>query len=265
MAIKFGVCTKFSGEGDDVYIKNLGEISALGYDYVELQATAVFALSESECKKVAKDLAQNNILALAANIALPPQTKIVGDEVDFVKISQYFEIVMAKLQILGIEKLVLGSGKSREIPKNFDKNTAKNQIIKALRIMADIAQKHNITIVIEPLNKGETNVINSVIEACEYAKEVARDNVKVLADYYHMCIDGESAEVLSEISNYGTKLHHVHIANPKGRVYPTKDEDYSKFFSALMQIGYDQTVSIEGGSEDILADCKKSMELFKSL
>src|SRR5690554_7601299 len=56
--------------------------------------------------------------------------------------------------------------------------------------------EHGITLVIEPLNTAETNVINKVDEGTAWAQRVQLPNVYGLADTYHMDKMGETVESL---------------------------------------------------------------------
>jgi sugar phosphate isomerase/epimerase len=66
--------------------------------------------------------------------------------------------------------------------RNVDK--AWEQLADTCLILGREASKYDITIVIEPLNKSETNIINSVAEGYKLAQQVNHPNVKLLADFY---------------------------------------------------------------------------------
>lgn len=52
-----------------------------------------------------------------------------------------------------------------------------------LGTLGDVAAKYGITVVVEPLQTKETNLINTVAEGIEIVKKVDRPNVKCLADF----------------------------------------------------------------------------------
>jgi len=113
--------------------------------------------------------------------------------------------------------------------------------------------------VIEPLRHEEDNLVNTVTAALEIAAAVSHPSVRVLADYYHMRSVGESMEVVRTAGN--SMLRHCHIARLEGRSWPREDdgEDYSAFFRALADIGYDGRLSVEGRTESMDADAAASM------
>ena len=67
---------------------------------------------------------------------------------------------------------------------------------------------------IGPLNKKETNLIHLVSDAVRVVQELNMDNVRALADTYHMEMEGESPEVLADL---GAFLSHVHVADTDRR------------------------------------------------
>ena len=71
-------------------------------------------------------------------------------------------------------------------------------------------------LVIEPLNRAESNIANSVAEGVRFAEAVSRPEVKVLADFYHM---DEENEPLDELVVNAGWLAHVHLADT-GRMSP---------------------------------------------
>ncbi|WP_163582115.1 TIM barrel protein [Gracilibacillus saliphilus] len=73
-----------------------------------------------------------------------------------------------------------------------------------------------ITIVIEPLNKKESNIITSVPETVALVEKVNRPSIQVLADLYHMMEENESLENIKTARSY---LQYVHVAD-SGRMVP---------------------------------------------
>lgn len=74
----------------------------------------------------------------------------------------------------------------KNIPDGFPVNEGRDQFISLCKKIASVAGKYGVTIVIEPLNKAESNIINSVAEGAETVKEVNSRNFRLLADIFHM-------------------------------------------------------------------------------
>jgi D-psicose/D-tagatose/L-ribulose 3-epimerase len=116
-------------------------------------------------------------------------------------------------------------------------------------------------IAIEPLNRSESNIINTGAEALQLVQQVSHSNVKMIIDYYHMRVENEDPEILVRAAG---QVVHLHFANPKGRRWPKLSDDdpeYARFFRILKQIDYRRGISIEGrGTFD--ADARDSLAFF---
>ena len=105
-----------------------------------------------------------------------------------------------------------------------------------MRIAAPIAAEHGITIVIEPLNKKEANIVLNGAEGLKLAREIDRPSVQLLIDYYHMALENESPDILLEARDM---IRHTHISTVPARTYPVAVEPgYLPFFANLKAIGY---------------------------
>ena len=116
----------------------------------------------------------------------------------------------------GARLVVFGSGTARAIPDGFPREQATEQLVTFLRLVAQVATANEIIIAIEPLNRKESNVINSVADGVALAAQVNRAPIRVLADFYHM---DEENEPLAHISQYKNWLAHIHVADT-GRLAP---------------------------------------------
>jgi len=163
----------------------------------------------------------------------------------------------------GIPFIVLGSGGARRVPEGFDLVKGKAQFIEFCQKLGDRIKELKVTIVLEPLNKGETNILNSVTEGVEYVDAIGRPRIQLLADFFHMLKEGEGPEAIRKA---GARIRHCHIAELEGRQAPgTKGEDLSGFFKALKDIGYSGGVSCECGwpKENVEAAWKKALETMR--
>ena len=183
----------------------------------------------------------------AACVLLPSALKVVGPEVDMEKLRSYMTTVLKRAKICGIGKLVFGSGAARKIPDGFSREAASNQIIDFAKMSAELASKQGIMLVLEPLNQGETNVINTVAEAMRFVKSVDHPSFQCLVDSYHFWLEDESLENLRRAMPW---IKHVHLADKEGRVAPglSGKADYRPFFRVLKQAGYNGNISFEGAA-----------------
>jgi sugar phosphate isomerase/epimerase/predicted enzyme related to lactoylglutathione lyase len=237
---------------------------AAGFDYVEINASKVAALPDEEFQQLVKRVRQLRIPVAAANVFLPGTIKIVGPEVDKEKQEAYARTCLARLKALGVKVQVLGSGGARRVPDGFSRDEAFAQLVDFCRRIAPIARENGITIVIEPLRRQETNIINTEKEGLALMRAVDRPEVRILVDYYHLSEENENPDILLES---GRDLAHVHVANPKGRVYPLAADEsaYAPFFGNLCKIGYAGRVSIEGSTTNFEVDGPKGLAMLRAL
>jgi len=235
---------------------------AAGFDYVEINASKVAALTDDEFRQLAARVAQLRIPVAAANVFIPAAIKLTGPDVDPSRQAAYLSSTLVRLKTLGVKVVVLGSGGARRVPDGFSADEARAQLVDFCRRLAPLARENGITIAIEPLRRQETNILNTAREGLALVKAVDRPEIQLLVDYYHMAQEGESAGILLEA---GKAVVHTHIANPEGRVYPLDPAEsaYAPFFENLCRIGYSGRLSIEASTKDFAADAPRSLAMLR--
>jgi sugar phosphate isomerase/epimerase len=232
--LRIGCCTG---------LDNIAAVEKAGYDYIELPVGTVLPeRPESEFESVLKQLEGCAIRPEAWNCLIPGDLKLTGPNVDFYRIERYLRTALDRVAKLGGKVVVFGSGGARSIPEGYVDTDGRRQLLEFISLCGNIAASRSLTLAIEPLNHKESNVINSVTEAVEFAEMAARPEVKALADLYH--IDEES-EPLSDVAEAGSYLAHCHTADT-GRYAPGSGAyDHVGFFRAMKDAGYDDRISIE--------------------
>ncbi|MCD6332637.1 MAG: sugar phosphate isomerase/epimerase, partial [Bacteroidales bacterium] len=110
--------------------------------------------------------------------------------------------------------------------------------------MGPIAAKYGGTVVIEPLRKKESNLINKVSEGMKIVMEINHPNIQVLGDIYHMRCESEPPGSLIEAADH---LRHIHIAELANRTAPgVAGDNFYPYLKALKAIHYQGGISIEG-------------------
>ena len=246
--MKFGCCGG---------IEEIELIASGGAEFIEFTVTGIM---QSEIEKIKKELDRVNLRAYSFNVFLPGDLHITGPDVDLKKIDEYVKEALRRVSFLGGEIVVFGSGRSRSFPEGFSRDTAREQIIEFLKIVDKYAREFNIKIAIEPLNKKESNIINTTLEALEFARAIDSPNIGVLIDSYHADLEGEP---LSNIEKIKDKLYHVHVSD-RGRVAPGKNNyDFKSLFNALKAAGYNGCISIECRWEEKAKELPESLEYLR--
>ena len=237
----YGVCTSVS---------QYPAVQQAGYTYVE-PGVGSFLVPDKSDSVFLVNLAEQerlNAKIISCNVFIPGSLKITGTETKHDEIAEWAETTFSRAQKAGIPFIVLGSGGARRVPENFSKEEATQQIITLCKRLGPIAGKYSVTVVIEPLNLSETNIINSLKEGAEIVMAVNHPNIQLLCDIYHMLKDDEPA---SEIVKYGQYIKHCHIAERETRSAPgTMGDDFTPYFEALKKIKYTGCICIEGKWDD---------------
>jgi sugar phosphate isomerase/epimerase len=243
--MKFGVCTTCDASA---------AAQAAGWDYIEDSVQRLLQGQKPDEQWQGEQQARQSALPIAAaNLLVPASLKITGPAVDAEALRHYMQRVLHRAKQVGMQVLVFGSGGARQIPEGFDRQQARRQILDFLRTSAPIAAQYGVTIVAEPLNRSECNILNSVAEAMEYVREVNHPNFQCLVDSYHFWLEEEPLEHLRQAM---ASIKHVHVADKDGRVAPGESgtADYRPFFAVLKQGGYNGRISVEASGFNVASD-----------
>ena len=250
--MRFGLCTD---------IKKVKEVEELGFDYVEGKLNQLALWPQEEFDEVLKSFSSSKIKMETACLLLPKTMSVIGDSYNEAELISYLNVAFARMDALDCKLVVFGSGKSRVIPDNMNYQEGFKSLVKVTKLIGSIAQEHGISIAIEPLNRSETNLINSLCEGAALQAAVDMPNVGLLADAFHMRKENEDLALIPKCS----PLLHTHIALKEGRVFPTEAcDEVKEFFSALKSAAYNNRMSIEGKSDDIKSDSIKALRVLRA-
>ncbi|MFE5318980.1 sugar phosphate isomerase/epimerase family protein [Paenibacillus sp. NPDC056579] len=223
-------------------IEQASEIKEHGFDYIECPLAPLLQLEPDAFKKALPLYWNSPIPVRAWNILFPGGLPLVGPAADEQRIRDYLARAVDTMASVGSTIVVFGSGKARTVPEGWEKSRAEEQLLNLLGWAADECKGTGLTLVIEPLNRKESNIINSVAEGVALARLVNRDPIRVLADFYHM---DEEQEPLDTIGEHKDWLAHIHVADTGRRSPGTGSYPYEAFVKQLKQAGYSGGVSVE--------------------
>lgn len=146
--------------------------------------------------------------------------------------------------------------------KNFDSLMKKGQ--EAIEECTEYAECKEVVLLLEPVNRYETNIVNTVGEALHLIKQIGSQNLKVLPDTFHMNI--EEPSIAESIKYAGSKLGYIHFADSNRWAPGLGHVDFRSILSALNKIGYDGTIGVEIlPKPDDLTAARKAIEFIRSL
>ncbi len=122
-------------------------------------------------------------------------------------------------------------------------------VVKHLKTLAKHAAEKGVELVVEPLNRFETDFLNTTDQGLKLIEAVGAKNVKLHLDTFHMNI--EEKNQAAAIRKAGAHLGHFHACGTD-RGTPGNDSlDWEPIVQALHDIGYDQDVVIESFTQDV--------------
>jgi sugar phosphate isomerase/epimerase len=206
-------------------------------------ATLIPDKPDAEFDVLLAELRALPIPVLACNVFIPGALKLVGDQANHDVAAAYAETALRRAGVAGITTIVFGSGGARRVPDGFDKAKAREQFIAFGKRIAPAAAAANVMLALEPLNRKECNLINSLADGVAIVDAVAHPAFRLHADVYHMMQEDEPPQAIIDA---GTRIVHAHAAQKGTRMAPLPGgTDFRPYFAAFKKIGYRGRLSIE--------------------
>jgi sugar phosphate isomerase/epimerase len=137
--------------------------------------------------------------------------------------------------IIGLLRGVVKQGVGQE--------QAMEWLIGALRECCAAAAVAGVRLALEPINRYETTLVNTVAQGLDLIGNVGAANFGLLLDTFHMNIEEPSIE--GSIRDAGEQIFHFHVAD-SNRWYPGAGHlDFDAILAALLDTGYRGFVSGE--------------------
>ncbi len=116
-------------------------------------------------------------------------------------------------------------------------------LAEGLEELGELALSKNAFLIYEPLNRYETNLLNSLKAGSDFVDRLQTKGIKLLADLFHMNI--EEADLGKAILEYGKHIGHVHFADSNRKPIGFGHTSMEPIAQALKKIGYRGYVSAE--------------------
>ena len=98
-------------------------------------------------------------------------------------------------------------------------------------------------LLLEPLNRYETNLCNRLGDTASWLDQRGTQHVRVLADLFHMAI--EETDLAAALRAAGPRVGHIHFADSNRRAMGLGHTDPVPLIAALREIGYEGYLSAE--------------------
>ncbi|HEV7381159.1 MAG TPA: sugar phosphate isomerase/epimerase family protein [Dyadobacter sp.] len=248
--MQFGINTYlFSSPFTDESVSFFPLFKSWGFDFVEI---AVENPSDINPVFVREELDKHGLTCRSVCAATGPGRDLRGNRKEQVTSIEYVRALIDIAPLLG-SGLVAGPiyssvGRAEMVPAD-ERKKQWNLVSENLRSLCKYASERNVRLAIEPLNRYETDFINTCAQALKMIEDVASDALYVHLDAFHMNL--EEKDPALAITRAGDKLALLH-ASGSDRGTPGGDQiDWDRIFVALDKINYQGDIVIESFTPDV--------------
>ena len=236
------------------------EAKALGFDAIELFPPGPLAVDPEALRTLLDD----HGLALAAvgtgagwvkhklHLTLPDETRR----------RQAREFIASIIDFAGAlgAPAIIGSMQGRS-GEGVDHNTALSFLREAIDELGERAKGHGVPLLVEPLNRYETDMLNTIDHGLDFLGSLATGNVLLLADVFHMNI--EEIDIAASIRWGAEAIGHLHFVDSNRRPAGSGHVDFGPIAEALKAIDYRGYASAEAlPYPDSSSAAKSTIEAF---
>ena len=156
----------------------------------------------------------------------------------------YFERLVDFGGDVGAPVMVFGSPKQRGAGA-APRPEARRRFMEGLRMVADRALRRGVTVLVEALDRSQTDMINTLAEARALVEEIDHPAIELMFDFHNTADETEPFDAL--IAAHYQRIRHVHVQEMDGRHLGAGSavEAFAPGFQALKDRGYGGWVSLE--------------------
>ena len=220
-----------------------------GFDSVEIALEDAAHIDPGTVKKA---LADNGLICASMCAAMGPGRDLRGSKQDQQQAVNYIKSLLDTMVELGVPVLAGPLYSTVGRAEATGENDYKRQwetVVGHLKTLSEYANKLNIRLAIEPLNRYETDFINTCEQALKMVADVNSDAIGVHLDSYHMNIEEKNSP--KAILKAGDKLVHFHACGTDRGTPGNDHTDWKGIVAALKEIRYDGAVVIESFTTDV--------------
>ena len=224
-------------------------IKSMGFDVVEIP---VEYPEKINAKKVKESLRANGLSAVVCG-AFGPSRDLTHDDASvqencFQYIVQCFDLCNEWDAQFLAGPMYSAVGKARMVSPEQRKKEWE-RAVNNLHKVSRLAQERNLEIALEPLNRFESDMINTAEDVMRLIHDINHPAAKVLLDGFHMAIEERSIE--QAITAVGNKLIHLQVSENYRGIPGTGQTQWGSLKKGLTNINYTGVVSIESFTPEI--------------
>ena len=248
--MQFGINTfLFTSPFTTDSVKLFPQFKKWGFEAVEIP---IEDPSHIDPARVQAELEKNGLVCGSVCACMGPDRDLRGEPAHQETGKTYLKAIIDQAKVLGGANVIgpvysaVGRAEAYE-----DKEKARQwkTVVKHLKDVMKHAQKQGIKVCLEPLNRFETDFINTCDQGLRMIADVRSPNLLLHLDTFHMNI--EEKDQAKAIKKAGKLLGHFHACG-SDRGTPGNDHiDWAPIVKALRSIKYDGDIVIESFTTDV--------------
>jgi D-psicose/D-tagatose/L-ribulose 3-epimerase len=219
------------------------KVSQLGYDAIEI---AVEDPSLIDADKVATALQKYNLKAIVCGAFGTSRDLTSSEPAVHQACFNYIETCLKLCNQWGTSFLTgpmySAVGKRRMLSADARKKEW-DLAVQNVRIACEMAAQHHCQLAIEPINRFETDLVNTAADVCQLVKDINHPAAKISLDSFHMNI--EEKNPMEAILQAGNNLIHFQISENHRGIPGTGITPWNDYATALNKINYRGVISLE--------------------
>jgi len=227
------------------FAERLAKASVMGYDGVELMVARPDELDAAALREqVARAGLEIAAIASGAVYMMDGLTLLAADADVAARAAARMDGLIAFAAAVGAPIVTIGGFRGR-LASAGGGEQARERLVQALRVAAIHAAERNVRLALEPLNRYESDIINTAAECLALCQEVDRTHLGLLLDTYHVNIEEASVSGAFRLGLEAGRLWHVHLGD-NNRLAPGQGHmDFATIVTALHEGGYSGYLSAE--------------------
>ena len=219
------------------------QAAALGFDAIEIFPRSA---EELDARCVKRLLSEHNLKLAAMGTGagwLVKKLRLTDPDATVRRNAQQFIGAIVDFAGSFHAPAIIGSMQGGHFTDSLHRNQALYWLAEALEQLGPRAHALSVPLLLEPLNRYETGLLNDIASTIEFLDKLRTKNVKILADLFHMNI--EEASMADALRNAGRRIGHVHFADSNRRAAGFGHTDIAPIVQALRENEYEGCLSAE--------------------
>lgn len=239
--MKFSICSWTFG--NNPIGKTMQFVSRTGYDAIEIRAD-VKNYNWKEILHLSKELSLE-IGGLTGDGGWPNENQDLANSSSANRkkaVDHFKRQVEAVKEVEGNYLVICPSAVGKIAPLGSDGEDWK-WAVDSVRKLTAFADELDVTLVIEPLNRYESCLVNTAEQAIDFVKDVGHPKVRMLLDSYHMNIEEKNMESPFVLAQ--DHLEIIHVADSNRQSLGRGHINFEQFISGINKSQFDGYVVVE--------------------